>query len=127
MSYTTTPLWNTYAVIPGQLSDEIVLVGNHRDAWVYGASDPNAGTASVFEVVKGLGELMQKKDWKPLRTIVIASWSGEEYGLLGSTEFGEDYPEWTKKVVAYLNLDSGKSFLEVHRNRHAYIGCSSAS
>ena len=80
------------------------MVGNHRDAWVFGASDPNSGTASLHEVVKGFGQLI-KEGWKPLRTIVVASWDAEEYGLVGSTEFGEDYGEWSKKVVAYLNVD----------------------
>ena len=96
---------NTYAVIPGHLSDEVVMVGNHRDAWVFGASDPNSGTASVHEMVKGMGKLL-RNGWRPLRTIVFASWDAEEYGLVGSTEFGEDYSEWLKKCVAYLNLDS---------------------
>jgi N-acetylated-alpha-linked acidic dipeptidase len=91
---------------------------------VLGAVDPSSGTASVHELVRGLGALLEE-GWKPLRTIVIASWDGEEvgplhylymhalifflsqYGLVGSTEWGEDFPEWIQKhVVAYVNLDS---------------------
>lgn len=98
------PIWNTYAVVPGHIQDEVVLVGNHRDAWVFGAADPNSGTASVHEIVKAFGQMMEK-GWKPLRTIVFASWDAEEYGLVGSTEFGEDYAKWSKKIVAYLNVD----------------------
>ncbi|KAI9513246.1 Zn-dependent exopeptidase [Russula earlei] len=82
------------------------LFGNHRDAWVLGAADPSSGTVAVHELVRGLGALL-KEDWKPLRTIVIASWDGEEYGLIGSTEWGEDFAEWIQKhVVAYINLDN---------------------
>ncbi|KAK4703801.1 N-acetylated-alpha-linked acidic dipeptidase, partial [Phenoliferia sp. Uapishka_3] len=100
-----TPIWNTMAVIPGRLSDEVVVVGNHNDAWTFGAGDPNSGTASVHEVVKALGVLLEQ-GWKPLRTIVLASWDAEEYGLIGSTEFGEDFSAWLKEnVVAYLNVD----------------------
>ncbi|KAG7440790.1 Zn-dependent exopeptidase [Guyanagaster necrorhizus] len=99
------PIWNTMAVIPGFITDEIVVVGNHRDAWVMGAADPTSGTASIAETIRGFGVLM-RKGWKPLRTIVIASWDAEEYGLIGSTEWGEDFAEFIDKyVVAYVNLD----------------------
>ncbi|KAH9948355.1 Zn-dependent exopeptidase [Amylocystis lapponica] len=103
------PIWNTMGVIPGHIKDEVVVLGNHRDAWVMGASDPSSGTVSVHEVVRGLGVLLQL-GWKPLRTIVIASWDAEEYGLIGSTEWGEDFADWIEEhVVAYLNLDSSVS------------------
>ncbi|KAK0443095.1 Zn-dependent exopeptidase [Desarmillaria tabescens] len=99
------PIWNTMAVIPGYITDEIVVVGNHRDAWVMGAADPTSGTASIAETIRGFGVLV-RKGWKPLRTIVIASWDAEEYGLIGSTEWGEDFAEFIDKyVVAYVNLD----------------------
>ncbi|KAJ7068529.1 hypothetical protein C8F01DRAFT_613374 [Mycena amicta] len=101
-----TPIWNTMAVIPGHITDEVLVIGNHRDAWVMGGCDPSSGTASLHEVIRGLGALL-KKGWKPLRTIVIASWDAEEYGLIGSTEWVEDFPEFVDKhVVTYLNLDS---------------------
>ncbi|PWN53362.1 Zn-dependent exopeptidase [Violaceomyces palustris] len=106
-------IWNTYAVIPGFLKDEVVVIGNHRDAWTFGAGDPSSGTAAFHEVVKGLGTLY-KKGWRPLRTILIASWDAEEYGLVGSTEFGEDYAEWLReKVVAYHNVDVAVSGSEL--------------
>ncbi|KAI0375808.1 Zn-dependent exopeptidase [Pilatotrama ljubarskyi] len=103
------PIWNTMGVIPGHIKDEVVVIGNHRDAWVMGASDPSSGTASIHEVIRGLGELL-RNDWTPLRTIVIASWDAEEYGLIGSTEWGEDFADWIDEhVVAYFNLDSSVS------------------
>ncbi|KAH9943274.1 Zn-dependent exopeptidase [Epithele typhae] len=98
------PIWNTMAVIPGHIKNETVLVGCHRDAWVMGAADPTSGTVSIHEVVKGFGELL-RSGWKPLRNVVIASWDAEEYGLIGSTEWAEDFPEWIQQnVVAYINL-----------------------
>jgi N-acetylated-alpha-linked acidic dipeptidase len=89
-----TPVWNVIGVIPGYIKDEVVLVGNHRDgecrdvhsafvtetsvvAWVLGAADPSSGTVASHEVIRGLGSLLQE-GWKPLRTIVIASWDAEE-------------------------------------------------
>ncbi|SNX85429.1 related to glutamate carboxypeptidase II [Melanopsichium pennsylvanicum] len=98
-------IWNTYAVLPGHIKDEVVVLGNHRDAWTFGAADPNSGTAAFHEAIKGLSELY-KGGWKPMRTIVFASWDAEEYGLVGSTEFGEDYSDWIRDhVVAYHNVD----------------------
>ncbi|KAI0722810.1 Zn-dependent exopeptidase [Earliella scabrosa] len=103
------PIWNTMGVIPGHIKDEVVVIGNHRDAWVMGAADPSSGTSSIHEVVRGLGFLL-RHGWTPLRTILIASWDAEEYGLIGSTEWGEDFADWIDEhVVAYLNLDSSVS------------------
>ncbi|KAE8259655.1 hypothetical protein A4X13_0g878 [Tilletia indica] len=98
-------IWNGYAVIPGYIDDEVIVIGNHRDAWTFGAVDPNSGTAAFHEIVAGLGSLV-KRGWRPLRTIVVASWDAEEYGLVGSTEFGEDFADWLSENVAiYHNLD----------------------
>ncbi|EGO02046.1 hypothetical protein SERLA73DRAFT_86181 [Serpula lacrymans var. lacrymans S7.3] len=96
-------------VIPGHIKDEVVILGNHRDGRVLGATDPTSGTVSVHETIRGFGALL-RKGWKPLRTIVFASWDGEEYGLIGSTEWGEDFADWINKhVVAYVNIDSSTS------------------
>lgn len=105
MDLQTRDIWNVYAVIPGYIDDERIVLGNHRDAWTFGGVDPSSGTAVVHEVLAGLGALV-RSGWKPMRTIVVASWDAEEYGLVGSTEFGEDYAEHLQENVAmYLNLD----------------------
>ncbi|CAE6538397.1 unnamed protein product [Rhizoctonia solani] len=103
------PIWNVMVVIPGHIRDEVVIAGNHRDAWIFGASDPTSGTVSLHEMSKGLGGLL-RQGWKPLRTILLASWDGEEYGLFGSTEWAEDFRDWLKEhAVAYLNVDKASS------------------
>ncbi|MCJ1454392.1 hypothetical protein MMC28_004745 [Mycoblastus sanguinarius] len=104
--YVTTPLWNVVGIINGTLQDEVVILGNHRDAWIAGgAGDPNSGSAAMNEVVRSFGTALEK-GWKPLRTIVFASWDGEEYGLIGSTEWVEEYIPWlSKAAIAYLNVD----------------------
>eukprot|EP00475_Leptophrys_vorax_P039792 TRINITY_DN724_c0_g1_i3.p1 TRINITY_DN724_c0_g1~~TRINITY_DN724_c0_g1_i3.p1 ORF type:complete len:665 (+),score=166.95 TRINITY_DN724_c0_g1_i3:1585-3579(+) len=103
-------LWNVVAHVPGALfPEEEVVLGNHRDAWVFGAADPNSGTATLLELARGLGVLMQS-GWKPLRSIVLCSWDGEEHGLLGSTNFGETRAEkLSKNAIAYLNVDTAVS------------------
>lgn len=106
MDYKSRTIWNVVARIGG--SDEPnrwVVLGNHRDAWVFGAVDPNSGTSAMLEVGRGFGELA-KQGWKPKRTIILCSWDAEEYGLIGSTEWAEEYAaELKEKAVAYLNLD----------------------
>ncbi len=89
----------------GELPDEWVLLGNHRDAWAFGGVDPSSGTASMMELTRSLGELKQR-GMRPRRTIVVCSWDGEEYALTGSTEWGEQFADdLKKKLVAYLNVD----------------------
>ncbi|CAE6441441.1 unnamed protein product [Rhizoctonia solani] len=103
------PIWNVMVAIPGCIRDEVVIAGNHRDAWVFGAGDPTSGTVSLHEMSRGLGELL-RRGWKPLRTILLASWDAEEYGLFGSTEWGEDFKDWLREhAVAYLNVDKSSS------------------
>lgn len=104
--YVTTPLWNVIGVINGTLVDEVIVIGNHRDAWIAGgAGDPNSGSAALNEVIRSFGVALSK-GWKPLRTIVFASWDGEEYGLIGSTEWVEEYIPWLAHAnVAYVNVD----------------------
>ncbi len=98
-------IWDVIGKVKGTSSpDEWVVAGNHRDAWVYGAVDPNSGTAAMLESVHGLGELL-KSGWKPKRTVVFGSWDAEEEGLIGSTEWGEDHAQELTNAAAYFNMD----------------------
>ncbi|SCU93323.1 LAFA_0F15786g1_1 [Lachancea sp. 'fantastica'] len=110
-SYDIRPIFNVYGNITGSDPEEgYILIGNHRDAWIKGgASDPNSGSAALLEVIRGFHEL-QLTGWKPRKTIVFASWDGEEYALLGSTEFGEKYAkDLQSNCLAYLNVDVAAS------------------
>jgi len=110
MDYKIRKIWNVIGRIEGnEEKDRWVILGNHRDAWVFGAVDPNSGTSTMLEVGRGFGELL-KQGWKPRRTIILGSWDAEEYGLIGSTEWAEELaPELRQKAVAYLNLDAAVS------------------
>ena len=104
------PYYVTEARIRGaELPDEWIVLGNHRDAWVFGGVDPSSGTASMLEMTRDLGQML-KRGIRPRRTLVICSWDGEEYALTGSTEWGEQFADELKqKAVAYLNVDSSAS------------------
>jgi len=90
-----------------------VYAGNHRDAWVFGSIDPHSGTVVLLEAARALAAVVRETGWQPRRTIVLCSWSGEEYGLIGSTAFSETHDE-LKNALAYVNVDvavSGNSTL----------------
>ncbi|PNS19551.1 hypothetical protein CAC42_7395 [Sphaceloma murrayae] len=110
MQENITAIWNTIGIINGTSQDEVIVIGNHRDAWIVGgAADPNSGSAIMVELSKAFGRLLAT-GWKPKRTIVLASWDAEEYGLVGSTEWVEEYIPWlTTSAVSYLNIDVGAS------------------
>jgi N-acetylated-alpha-linked acidic dipeptidase len=111
--YQRRTIWDVVGRIRGTESPENwVVVGNHRDAWVYGAVDPNSGTASMLEAVHGVGALL-KEGWKPKRSIIFCSWDAEEEGLIGSTEWVEEHARELNNAVAYFNVDvavSGPDF-----------------
>jgi N-acetylated-alpha-linked acidic dipeptidase len=102
-------IWDVIGKIEGsQEPDAWVVVGNHRDAWVYGAVDPNSGTAAMLEAAHGIGTLL-RQGWRPRRTIVFCSWDAEEEGLIGSTEWVEQQGRTLDHAVAYFNIDVGVS------------------
>ncbi len=104
------PIWTVTGRITGTaFPDDLVLVGNHRDAWVYGGVDPSSGTASLMELARSLGALA-KQGLRPKRTIVFANWDAEEFTLTSSTEWGEQHASVLgEHAVAYLNVDSSAS------------------
>ena len=107
-------LYDVIAKIPGaERPDEWVVRGNHRDGWTFGAWDPLSGHVAELAEAEAIGALL-KAGWKPRRTIVYASWDGEEAGLLGSTEWAETHAdELRQKAVLYLNSDTNtRGFLQ---------------
>uniref|UniRef100_A0A9J8C2X1 Glutamate carboxypeptidase 2 n=1 Tax=Cyprinus carpio carpio TaxID=630221 RepID=A0A9J8C2X1_CYPCA len=102
-----TRIYNVIGWIRGAVEpDRYVILGGHRDAWVFGGIDPVSGAAVVHENVRAAGKLM-KKGWRPRRTLIFASWDAEEFGLLGSTEWAEDHARvLQERAVAYINADS---------------------
>jgi len=115
MDNSTQPYYVVEGRVRGaQLPDEWIVLGNHRDAWVFGGVDPSSGTASLMEMTRALGKLA-KAGTRPRRTLVFCSWDGEEVGLTGSTEWGEQFAdELRQKAVAYINVDEATSGPNFH-------------
>ena len=115
MDNSTQPYYVVEARIKGSdFPDEWVLLGNHHDAWEYGGVDPSSGTASMMEMTRAFGAMLQQ-GIRPRRTLIFGSWDGEEVGLTGSTEWGEQFAdELRTKLVAYLNVDSSASGPNFH-------------
>jgi N-acetylated-alpha-linked acidic dipeptidase len=115
MDNSTQPYYVVEGRIRGaELPDEWIVLGNHRDAWVFGGVDPSSGTASLMEMTRALGK-MAKAGTRPRRTLVFCSWDGEEVGLTGSTEWGEQFAdELRNKAVAYINVDEATSGPNFH-------------
>jgi N-acetylated-alpha-linked acidic dipeptidase len=107
------PVYDVIGMLRGSTyPDQWIIRGNHHDGWVFGASDPLTGQVALMSEAKALGTLY-RQGWRPARTIVYASWDGEEPGLLGSTEWAEQHAaELKQKALLYINTDSnGRGYL----------------
>ncbi|XP_003415628.2 N-acetylated-alpha-linked acidic dipeptidase 2 [Loxodonta africana] len=102
-----TRIYNVIGTITGSLEpDRYVILGGHRDAWVFGGIDPTSGAAVLQEIVQSFGKLLSR-GWRPRRTIIFASWDAEEFGLQGSTEWAEENAKTLQeRSIAYINSDS---------------------
>ena len=93
----------------GGAAGDVVIVGNHRDAWIYGGVDPATGSAAIVELAHASARL-HRGGWRPKRGILFASWDAERLALMSSTEWAEEHEEWLRDhAVAYLNVDSAAS------------------
>jgi N-acetylated-alpha-linked acidic dipeptidase len=103
-------IWNVVGKIKGREEPEKwVVLGNHRDAWVYGAVDPSSGTAAMLGLAQNLGQLV-KDGYRPKRSLIFCNWDAEENTLTGSTEWAEQHADKLKKDgVVYINVDSAAS------------------
>jgi hypothetical protein len=103
---------NVIGKLPGSdpiLKDEVVVIGAHHDHIGFdaegrlyaGANDNASGTSVVVELARTAGA----SQWKPKRTVIFATFGGEEMGLLGSRAFMNAPPVDSSMIVAMVNLD----------------------
>ncbi|CAF4531846.1 unnamed protein product, partial [Rotaria socialis] len=98
--------YNVIGIMKGEIEpDRYIVIGNHRDAWSLGSVDPTSGTATMLEITRVLGE-MYKNGFRPRRSLMFCSWGAEEYGLIGSIEYIQEYVKVLgARIVSYMNLD----------------------
>ncbi|CAF4049820.1 unnamed protein product, partial [Rotaria magnacalcarata] len=98
--------YNVIGIMKGEIEpDRYIVIGNHRDAWSLGSVDPTSGTATMLEITRVLGE-MHKNGFRPRRSLMFCSWGAEEYGLIGSIEYIQEYVKVLgARIVSYMNLD----------------------
>ncbi|CAM4743118.1 unnamed protein product [Rotaria magnacalcarata] len=98
--------YNVIGIMKGEIEpDRYIVIGNHRDAWSLGSVDPTSGTATMLEITRVLGE-MSKNGFRPRRTLMFCSWGAEEYALIGSVEYVEEYVKVLgARIISYLNVD----------------------
>jgi N-acetylated-alpha-linked acidic dipeptidase len=105
LNHRTTTLWNTIGILHGTLPGQQLVIGAHRDAWVYGLGSSGGGVVTLLETARGLGNLALT-GWQPGRTIVLAAWDGEELGQYGSLAYIRRHgDELNTGSVAYLNTE----------------------
>jgi N-acetylated-alpha-linked acidic dipeptidase len=100
------PIYNVVASLTGRdFPDRRIMLGTHHDAWTFGGVDPGTGVAALLEVAKGIGALA-RDGWQPSRTIELAFWDAEEFGLIGSTEYAEEFRKaLQEQLIVYINTD----------------------
>ncbi|PWN07970.1 M28 family peptidase [Rhodohalobacter mucosus] len=95
----------TGTVTGSEYPDQWIILGSHHDAWGFGATDPNSGTAMLLTLAESLGELVNN-GYRPKRSIMIAHWDAEEFMLIGSSEWVEELKqELHENAILYLNAD----------------------
>ncbi|XP_010247434.1 PREDICTED: probable glutamate carboxypeptidase 2 isoform X2 [Nelumbo nucifera] len=98
---------NIFTVIRGwEEPDRYVLLGNHRDAWTYGAVDPNSGTAALLDIARRYS-LMIRLGWTPRRTIILCSWDAEEFGMIKDPD--------TEGMTVYQNWAATNTGINIQR------------
>jgi N-acetylated-alpha-linked acidic dipeptidase len=99
---------NVVGTLPGG-GPELVIAGNHRDAWVRGANDAGSGTVALLRAAQRLG-LRAQQGWRPRHTLVMGFWDAEEFSLIGSTEWAEAHAErLAAQALVYVNADTAVS------------------
>jgi N-acetylated-alpha-linked acidic dipeptidase len=98
-------LWNTVGILPGKDPTHMLVIGAHRDAWVYGVTDNGAGISILLETARALGYLY-RSGWRPQFTIAIVGFDGEEIGEVGSREYVRMHRAALESgCIAYINQD----------------------
>ncbi|QMW46844.1 hypothetical protein G4B11_010299 [Aspergillus flavus] len=79
---TQVTLYTVVGEIQGVITDEVVIISNHRNAWVSDTSDPGSGSACLNKVIRSFSQAVQQ-GWQPLRTLIFISWDDTVTAVAG--------------------------------------------
>ena len=98
------PLVNIIARLPGSSNEKLgaIAITSHYDSVPYGpgASDDGVGTAALLEVAR-----MLKSEGENRRDIIFLVTDGEEFGLLGATQFVKEHA-LADEIEFVVNLEA---------------------
>ncbi|KAM9436897.1 transferrin receptor 1b isoform 2-T2 [Clarias gariepinus] len=102
-----TKIYNVFGIIKGFMDpDRYVVLGAQRDSFGPGFAKSTVGTSLLVELARAI-TAMVKDGFKPRRSMVFASWSGGDFGSIGSTEWLEGYlSSLNLRAFSYISLDS---------------------
>lgn len=103
--YSLKKVWNLLITIKGSREgDRYVIVGSQRDSLNAGAASPGSGNAVFIEMLRAVGDLLTN-GWVPHRTLLFASFGGEQFGSVGSSEWiDRHFSHLGGRGIVYLNL-----------------------
>ena len=98
--------YNVLGIIRGtKYPDEYVIMGGHLDSFdvATGGVDDGSGVTPAMEAAR----LIMAAGGKPKRTIIVALWAAEEFGLWGSKSWVVRNSDKLDKISNYFNRDGG--------------------
>ncbi|TYZ61871.1 hypothetical protein PybrP1_000991 [[Pythium] brassicae (nom. inval.)] len=103
--YAFKKVWNLLITIKGSREgDRYVIVGSQRDSLNAGAVSPGSGNAVFIEMLRAVGDLLTN-GWVPHRTLLFASFGGEQFGSVGSSEWiDRHFSHLGGRGIIYMNL-----------------------
>ena len=116
----TDPLLKDQYIVLSAHYDHIgIRQGLKPDSIRNGADDNAAGTCTLI----GIAKTINLSGIKPGRTIVLAAFSGEEYGMRGSRYFVANSPVRLKNIYADLNFEMTGHSEYLGKNKYYMTGC----
>jgi carboxypeptidase Q len=97
---------NVYGDFKGsKYPNEIIILGGHMDSWDVGtgAMDDLGGVMVCYAAVRTMIAL----GLRPLRTIRVIGWTGEEYGSEGARRYNQNHADQLQDHVFALESDGG--------------------
>lgn len=102
--------YNITGVIPGRLSDQIIVMSAHYDAYFDGFQDDCAAIALMM----GIAKAMVDSGYQPEKTLLFCAFAAEEWGVSNTrydwstgayNQVFHVHPEWSGKVMANINFE----------------------